>query len=137
MKAQIYRASIFHTVRNPFSQDDALEYLPDAGLLVENGRIAAIGEFSGLARSFLADTVHVHDFRGGFLLPGFIDTHVHFPQVRIIGSLGAPLLEWLTQSALPEEARLIEPRVGWNRMPRSRAAAISASIRRSWPRGNR
>ena len=50
--------------------------------------------------------VRVTELRGGVLLPGFIDTHVHFPQVRIIGGLGRPLLDWLDHVTLPEEARL-------------------------------
>ena len=29
------------------------------------------------------------------MLPGFVDTHVHFPQLRIIGGLGRTLLDWL------------------------------------------
>jgi guanine deaminase len=41
-------------------------------------------------------------------LPGFVDTHAHFPQVRMIGALGMPLLDWLEHSALPEEARLAD-----------------------------
>src|SRR5699024_12661868 len=45
----------------------------------------------------------------GLLLPGLVDTHVHFPQLRIIGGLGMPLLDWLEQCALPEEARMGEP----------------------------
>ena len=35
-----------------------------------------------------------------------MDTHVHYPQVRTIGALGMPLLDWLEMSALPEEAKL-------------------------------
>jgi guanine deaminase len=42
------------------------------------------------------------------LLPGFVDTHVHYPQVRAIGGLGMPLLDWLRDCALPEEARLAD-----------------------------
>ncbi|MGO2004851.1 guanine deaminase, partial [Arthrobacter rhombi] len=42
-------------------------------------------------------------------LPGLVDTHVHYPQVRIIGGLGMPLLEWLDHCALPEEARMADP----------------------------
>ena len=49
------------------------------------------------------------DLRGGLLLPGLVDTHVHFPQVRVIGGLGMPLLDWLEECALPEEARLAAP----------------------------
>src|SRR5699024_9296199 len=44
----------------------------------------------------------------GIVLPGFVDTHVHFPQLRIIGGLGLPLLDWLDRCALPEEARMAE-----------------------------
>ena len=48
------------------------------------------------------------DLRDGVLLPGLVDTHVHYPQVRVIAGLGMPLLEWLERCALPEEARLAE-----------------------------
>lgn len=47
-----------------------------------------------------------HDWRGGYLLPGFIDAHVHYPQLRVIGVLGRSLLDWLRDYALPEEARM-------------------------------
>ena len=43
------------------------------------------------------------------ILPGFIDAHTHFPQTRIIGGLGWPLLDWLRLHALPEEARMSDP----------------------------
>ena len=42
------------------------------------------------------------DWRGGFLVPGFVDAHVHFPQLRIIGALGRTLLDWLEQSRCPK-----------------------------------
>ena len=41
-------------------------------------------------------------------MPGFVDTHVHFPQIRAIGGLGLPLLDWLEQCALPEESKLAD-----------------------------
>jgi len=50
----------------------------------------------------------VVDLRGGVVLPGFVDPHVHFTQVRTIGGLGLPLLDWLEQCALPEEKRLAD-----------------------------
>lgn len=49
-------------------------------------------------------------FPGAVLLPGFVDTHVHFPQTRVLGSASGPLLPWLTRSVFPEEARFAEAR---------------------------
>jgi guanine deaminase len=45
---------------------------------------------------------------GAVLLPGFVDTHIHFPQMRVIGSASGPLLQWLSRSVFPEEARFAE-----------------------------
>ena len=41
--------------------------------------------------------------------PGFVDTHVHFPQIAVIGAMGLQLLDWLAQRTLPEEARMADP----------------------------
>src|SRR4051794_10198983 len=102
---ELLRATIFHTPRNPF-REEALEAFADGGLLIRDGRVAACGDFSEV-RAAHPDAA-VQDLRGGFLLPGLIDTHLHFPQVRVTGSLGLGLLEWLTQCALPEESRMGE-----------------------------
>jgi guanine deaminase len=45
---------------------------------------------------------------GAVLLPGFVDTHIHYPQTRVIGSASGPLLEWLERTAFPEEARFAD-----------------------------
>jgi guanine deaminase len=47
----------------------------------------------------------VRDLRGGILLPGLVDAHIHYPQVRLIGGIGESLLDWLEKHTLPEEAR--------------------------------
>jgi guanine deaminase len=104
---ELLRAAIFHTPRNPFRHENALESFSDGGLLIENGRIAACGDYASLATAH--PRVRTRDLRGGFLLPGFVDTHVHYPQVRILGGLGYSLLDWLEQHALPEEAKFSVP----------------------------
>ena len=104
---ELLRAAVFHTPRNPFEvADSALEVWSDGGLLIDGERIAAVGDF-GVVRRAHPDVV-VRDLRGGFLLPGFVDTHVHYPQVRVLGGLGFGLLDWLEQCALPEEARMAD-----------------------------
>jgi guanine deaminase len=100
----ILRAAIFHTPGNPFDSSDALGAFPDGALAIAEGRVAACGDYSDVRRGY--PDAPVRDLRGGYLLPGFVDTHTHFPQVRILGGLGYSLLEWLDALTLPEEARL-------------------------------
>ncbi|MEV6596180.1 guanine deaminase [Actinoplanes sp. NPDC051346] len=101
----LFRAQTIDTPEDPF-RGGALRADADAGLLVEDGVIVERDSFVRLrSRHPGAELV---ELTGGVLLPGLVDTHVHFPQVRVIGALGMPLLEWLERCALPEESRLAE-----------------------------
>lgn len=102
----LVRATVLDVPHDPFTDDDALRADSDAGLLVVDGVIAARGPFAEV-RAAHPDTP-VDDLRSGLLLPGFVDTHVHYPQLRAIGGLGLPLLDWLQRSALPEEVRFAD-----------------------------
>ena len=84
---QAFRASILHCLADPgeASLDSACEYLSDGLLIVENGVVAELGE-ADLLLPQLGDDVAVHEFPGQFIVPGFIDCHVHFPQLDIIAS---------------------------------------------------
>jgi guanine deaminase len=102
----LYRAHVLDTPEDPF-RGGRLRSDADAGLLVTSeGRIADRGAFAAVRARHPAEPVT--ELTDGLLLPGFVDTHVHFPQARIIGGLGLPLLEWLEQRALPEEARMAD-----------------------------
>jgi len=105
-RGELLRAPLFHTPRNPFLQARALESHWDGGLLIRAGRIAASGDFETI-RAANPDATTT-DLRGGVLLPGLIDTHIHFPQLRVLGGLGRTLLDWLEECALPEEARMAD-----------------------------
>ena len=70
------------------------------------GRILACGPWSSVSAAY-PDAV-VLDARDSLLLPGFVDCHVHYPQVRVIGAMGLELMDWLRLRALPEEARLAD-----------------------------
>ncbi|MFD4327858.1 guanine deaminase [Nocardioides sp. NPDC058538] len=102
----LFRGTFLDTPSDPFSGGE-LRAEQDGALLVRDGVIRARGSFADLSRQHPQEDVV--DLSGGFVLPGFVDTHVHFPQVRVIGGLGLPLLDWLDQTALPEEARLADP----------------------------
>ncbi|MBK7278600.1 MAG: guanine deaminase [Betaproteobacteria bacterium] len=51
------------------------------------------------------------DYRGRLLLPGFIDTHVHSPQLDVIASYGTELLDWLHTYTFPAERAWVDPAV--------------------------
>lgn len=96
-----------HTPRNPFVEEGALQAFWDGAVAFDAGRILACGSWAEVRAAF-ADA-EVVDARDAVLLPGFVDCHVHFPQIGVIGALGLGLLDWLRSVALPEEARLADP----------------------------
>jgi guanine deaminase len=102
----LFRATVLDTPDDPFT-GGALRAESDGGVLVRDGGIVARGGFASLRESHPDE--EVVELEGGMLLPGFVDTHVHYPQVRAIAGLGMPLLDWLRHCALPEEARLADP----------------------------
>ena len=102
----IYAGTIVDTPGDPFAGDPAGALAEAGALLVREGVICARGSFAALAAEHPGEPVTRLD--GGILVPGFIDTHVHFPQIRAIGGLGMPLLDWLEHCALPEESRLAD-----------------------------
>lgn len=76
--------------------------LPDGLLEIDaDGRIASVGPAP-------ADCPVPETRPGAVWLPGLVDTHIHFPQTRIIGSATGPLLDWLQRSVFPEESRFVE-----------------------------
>jgi guanine deaminase len=102
----ILRATIFHTPADAFAGADALAAFTDGALAIADGRIVVCGDYHETAAAH--PDASVRDLRGGYIIPGLIDAHVHFPQVRIPGGLGHSLQDWLERRALPEEARLAD-----------------------------
>jgi guanine deaminase len=109
--AQVYRGHVFHIAGAP-TVDSArrhLASLPDGALATDAaGTIAWVGDFALLPAAFAA--LPVTDNRGGFILPGFVDTHIHFPQTYSTDAgAGGELLEWLDNCIFPAESRLADP----------------------------
>jgi guanine deaminase len=105
---QAYRASLLYFRADPAFDDRAHVWHEDGLLLVENGRITAAGDYDVLAPTLPQDA-QVHDYRGMLITPGFIDTHLHFPQTDMIASPAPGLLPWLDTYTFPTERRFEDP----------------------------
>lgn len=108
---EAWRASILHFTEDPAFHEQAHVWHEDGLLVVQDGRIAAVGDHATLARGLPTGTV-VHDWRGKILMPGFIDTHIHYPQTDIIASPAPGLLSWLETYTFPAERRFDDPAHG-------------------------
>ena len=110
MKAlRAYRGSLLHFLGDPGDGADgsAVQYFDDGLLVVENGLVKAAGEARELLPTVPA-AVQVVDHTGRLLMPGFIDTHIHYPQTDMIATSAAQLLDWLDDHAFPAERRFAD-----------------------------
>jgi guanine deaminase len=86
----------------------------DALILIdEHSKIASVGPYSEvLAQQSLEQQSHIQSivkhFPEKLLAPGFIDCHVHYPQLDVIGSPADGLLPWLENYTFPHEARFAD-----------------------------
>ena len=104
---QAYRAGILHFNADPAFNDNAHAWYEDGLLVVRDGRVQAVGDYTALRPSLPADT-QVHDYRGKLIVPGFIDTHVHYPQTDMIASPAPGLLPWLETYTFPTERKFAD-----------------------------
>jgi guanine deaminase len=103
---QVYRSRVFTPVRDPFADgvEDSYRWFDDGHVAVDDeGRIVSVGTWSDAPQG---DAV---DLSGRLIVPGFIDTHLHAPQLEMIGSYGGHLLEWLNRYTFPTERKFEEP----------------------------
>ncbi|MCF1463581.1 guanine deaminase [Agrobacterium vitis] len=109
MTKTLIRGRLLSFRSQPRDITDTASYLfeSDGAVLVENGLILASGAYDSVKAEADAQTLEI-DQRPHLILPGFVDCHVHFPQMQVIGSYAANLLEWLNTYTFPEECRFVE-----------------------------
>lgn len=83
--------------------------LRNAAIVVENGHISDIVNRNELPGDFLNNAQVVEFGPNQLIVPGFVDTHIHYPQVRCIAMPGGALLPWLNELIYPEEIRYSDP----------------------------
>ncbi|OQM74893.1 guanine deaminase [Manganibacter manganicus] len=113
MMSTLLRGRTLSFLRWPETIDDhaAYAYQEDGGLLIRDGKIVAAGPYAEVEKQAGADTQRI-DHRPHLILPGFIDAHVHYPQLQVLASYGAELLEWLNTYTFPEESKFRDAQYG-------------------------
>jgi guanine deaminase len=94
------------------------EYIADGALVVDDasGKVVAYGTSEGMLARYAnageaAEPVQIHNYKDKLIMPGFIDTHVHYPQIDMIAAYGEQLLDWLNNYTFVTEANFGDPAV--------------------------
>ena len=105
-----YRAAIIHSIADPaeVAVEASYEYFEDGLMVVDNGKIIALGNAEDLLGT-LADDVEIVSYQDALITAGFIDTHIHLPQTGMVGSYGEQLLDWLNTYVFPCEKQFADP----------------------------
>ncbi|MDQ0522891.1 guanine deaminase [Methylobacterium gregans] len=77
--------------------------------MMQGGRITAFGAYE-LTKGALPPGVVPVEYPNGLILPGLVDTHVHYPQIQMVGAFGAQLLGWLERYTFPAEVSFADRR---------------------------
>ncbi|MDB5961314.1 MAG: guaD [Massilia sp.] len=99
-----YRASLLHFHADPAFAENAYAWHEDGLLIVDGGVVIACGDYDALKPTLPAGA-DVVDYSGKIICPGFIDTHIHFPQTDMIASPAPGLLPWLDSYTFPTERK--------------------------------
>ncbi|MEM9217536.1 MAG: guanine deaminase [Cyanobacteria bacterium P01_F01_bin.150] len=99
------RGSFLDFIDDPFytPELDSVRYIPDGLMVLANGHIEAFGSYADLASDY--GGIPMTAYPGRLIMPGFIDTHIHYPQTGMIAAYGEQLLEWLNQYTFPTEQK--------------------------------
>lgn len=102
---KVIRSSFLDFIDDPFykSESSSVRYLEDGLLVLENGKIKDFGPYEQLREKYSA--IEAIAYPDKLIMPGFIDTHIHYPQTAMVAAYGEQLLEWLSKYTFPTEAK--------------------------------
>lgn len=107
MSLKFIRSRIAHFKKCDAAWRNAFEYIDDAIIAIEDGKISRVIH-AEQAESYGIRPEQVIDKRPGLMMPGFIDAHVHSPQLPVMAAYGEQLLDWLEKYTFPAEKRCAE-----------------------------
>ncbi|MEH6591902.1 MAG: guanine deaminase [Halioglobus sp.] len=107
---QAHRAALLHFLEDPdkTAEENSYEYFEDGLLVIDNGKVVAAGAAADLLSELPPETT-ITEHPNAMLMPGFVDTHIHYPQTEMIAAYGAQLLEWLETFTFPVESQFDDP----------------------------
>jgi len=99
------RGAILHFVADPFYEavTGCYEYFADGLLVLRAGKVAAVGSYESLIDAYKG--IAVTHYADKLIVPGLVDTHVHYPQTEMIAAYGEQLLSWLERYTFPTEQK--------------------------------
>ena len=99
----VLRGRVLSFVSEPQGLDDkaSYRYIEDGAIGIVDGKIVSVGDFDAA----MVAGAEVIDHRPHLILPGFIDTHLHYVQSQMIASYAGSLLEWLNTYTFVEEQK--------------------------------
>lgn len=103
--AKAFRAAFLDFTADPFFTNEAqsVRYFADGLLVVEDGKVQELGRYEVVRSKY--QNIPIVDYTDLLIMPGFIDTHIHFPQTEMIAAYGKQLLEWLNKFTFPTERK--------------------------------
>lgn len=99
---------IQNTVAQAREIHDQVRYVEDGLLISQDGKIQWFGTWQD-GQEHVPAHVEVQHYPDQLIVPGFIDTHIHFPQTEMMGAYGEQLLEWLNTYTFPTELQFSDP----------------------------
>ncbi|MBL8519025.1 MAG: guanine deaminase, partial [Betaproteobacteria bacterium] len=106
----LVRGCVLHFLDDPGAEDraGAWQWFDDGGLLIGDGRIRACGPWAEVNAQASGTAVQRFNYPGHLILPGLVDTHMHYAQAEMIASFGHQLLDWLGNYTYPTEMRFAD-----------------------------
>lgn len=96
MKTKILRGQALSFKADPFIVGDqaSIHYESDGLIFLQDGKVTDFGSYESLKDKIPAGA-EIKVYKDSLIIPGFVDTHVHYPQTQIIGAYGKQLIDWL------------------------------------------
>ncbi len=100
------RGQILTFKADPFliNEAESYDHYADGLIVMQDGVILEVGDYAAVSPKY-PQLTDIDAYTDALIMPGFVDTHVHYVQSPMIGSFGDSLLSWLNQYTFPTESK--------------------------------